>query len=584
MENDTDQSRQASPQRTVYIDLSDFFEYFKAGNSHVTGIQKVVLSLAKAQYRHEVDIVCFVFNFENNTLQELSEPALSRFFACVDRSNASEIVIRRILKELLSSQKELSPRAGDTILLAGCFWIYPHYDILIRCRLAGVRIVGYIHDLIQINQRHFVHADATYRYVVHFSDLIQICDTIFANSAFVAREAEAFIAGRLGWRVPLGVVRLAVDAAIRMVAPSVSRTVAPNAGREFVLYVSTIEIRKNHKLLLDVWKRLAAGNSDVPDLVFAGKWGWMVDDLRCRIERDRPEQPWLVINNRASDAALNELYRNSLFTIFPSLAEGWGIPVGESLANGTPCLASDACSIPEVGGRLVRYFDATDLDQATATVSAVLADRSALAAWRQEIARTFVPRTWSDFSEDLLTRIHDVPDNGGPRTPSRFPLNAGQVLLCGAHDIEEAFDAGRSFQTLRMARVSGWSHPERDGIWASEGTARLRFQSILAPGTPVTIQLIARVSDPNVTIRAEVDGQRVSVDRAEPWNDVLTVVGLVSEDGTLDIALTIACRTPWRSERACGRLCLKALTYIDAADIVARVNLFESLHPAFASA
>ena len=70
----------------------------------------------------------------------------------------------------------------------------------------------------------------------------------------------------------------------------------------------------------------------------------------------------IAVAETPSDAELAFLYRNCRFTVFPSLYEGWGLPIGESLWFGKLCIASKTSSMPEVGGDLVDYVDPKDAD------------------------------------------------------------------------------------------------------------------------------------------------------------------------------------------------------------------------------
>jgi glycosyltransferase involved in cell wall biosynthesis len=131
-----------------------------------------------------------------------------------------------------------------------------------------------------------------------------------------------------------------------------------------VLFVSTIEIRKNHRLLVRVWRRLIArhGTEAVPALIFAGQIGWMVDDLLADLAESGHLGGKIEHRPGLSDEELDEAYRSCLFTVFPSFCEGWGLPIAESLAHGKFCVASNRTSIPEVGGDLIDYFDPSDDD------------------------------------------------------------------------------------------------------------------------------------------------------------------------------------------------------------------------------
>src|SRR5437660_11261798 len=127
----------------------------------------------------------------------------------------------------------------------------------------------------------------------------------------------------------------------------------------YVLYVSTIEHRKNHRLLVRVWQRLLErhGANLVPNLIFAGKIGWLVEDLLADLEASNYLNGKIILLRSLSDAQLHEAYSSCLFTVFPSLCEGWGCPVAESLAHGKFCVASNHTAIPEAGGNLIDYFD-----------------------------------------------------------------------------------------------------------------------------------------------------------------------------------------------------------------------------------
>ena len=90
---------------------------------------------------------------------------------------------------------------------------------------------------------------------------------------------------------------------------------------------------------------------------------------------------------------------------FPSLFEGWGLPVTESLAAGKPCLSSDAAALPEAGGALGRYFDPLNVAGAHRAVAAVLDDRAGLADWEARVRREFRPTAWAETAGAVLARL-----------------------------------------------------------------------------------------------------------------------------------------------------------------------------------
>jgi glycosyltransferase involved in cell wall biosynthesis len=134
---------------------------------------------------------------------------------------------------------------------------------------------------------------------------------------------------------------------------------------------------KNQILLLKVWARLMQTYGErTPYLILVGKYfepssiESNIDVVTLRWKRkDR-----IVHLDDVSDDELAALYQECIFTVFPSLAEGWGLPVAESLAAGKLCLASNATAIPEVGGSLLEYFDPTDAGECYRKVELYLFD------------------------------------------------------------------------------------------------------------------------------------------------------------------------------------------------------------------
>jgi glycosyltransferase involved in cell wall biosynthesis len=174
-------------------------------------------------------------------------------------------------------------------------------------------------------------------------------------------------------------------------------------------------------LLFRVWQRLLEElpKDEVPALVFAGKPGGLSHDLIAQLHNADFLDGKIVLIQDASDADLTALYRGCLFTLFPSLYEGWGLPVTESLSFGKPCLAGNGTSLPEAGGDLARYFDAEDLRDATRVIRATIEDRAGLAAWEAEVRARFRPVPWSASAAALLPMLLSPGDEAAERGASK---------------------------------------------------------------------------------------------------------------------------------------------------------------------
>lgn len=119
--------------------------------------------------------------------------------------------------------------------------------------------------------------------------------------------------------------------------------------------VGTIEPRKNHQWLVSAFERYWA-EGGCGRLVLAGRAGWYCDDIRQRIVTHPRLGRQLFWYQDASDDEITYLYRRSRALVYPSIAEGFGLPIAEALLQGTRVLASDIVVHREVGGQHATYF------------------------------------------------------------------------------------------------------------------------------------------------------------------------------------------------------------------------------------
>jgi glycosyltransferase involved in cell wall biosynthesis len=172
--------------------------------------------------------------------------------------------------------------------------------------------------------------------------------------------------------------------------------------------VSTVEARKNHVLAFRAWRRLLQElpPDQVPALVFAGRIGWMVDDLMRQIDNAGHINGKLAIVENPDDATLAALYAGARFTLFPSLYEGWGLPVSESLSFGKVCLASSAAAIPEAGGEFCLYHDPDSVTEATALYRRAITEPGLIETLEARIRREYNPVSWSSTARAVLEALN----------------------------------------------------------------------------------------------------------------------------------------------------------------------------------
>lgn len=169
----------------------------------------------------------------------------------------------------------------------------------------------------------------------------------------------------------------------------------------FILCVGTIEVRKNGIALLKAWQELEKQlGKKLPQLVFAGKYGWKIDDFLDLIKDSPVLKSKVTIIASPSDQDLAHLYQQSLFTIYPSLYEGWGLPVGESAWFGRHTITSTMTSMPEVCGDLVDYVDPNSIDDICTKVRYAV-ENPEYVEQRVRAVQGSKLRTWDDVAEDI---------------------------------------------------------------------------------------------------------------------------------------------------------------------------------------
>lgn len=306
--------------------------------------------------------------------------------------------------------RALSAREGDVVAVLGAMWNQDaHLEELASLRDGGVRLVVLIHDLIPLVAPHFVAGRHDEFFEQALGAVADMADLLLCNSEATRNDLAAFL-DRRGKKVATAVTPLAhefghdappTENPIR----AVSRDLAAELVRPFVLCVGTVDPRKNILGLFQVWASIAAElDLAAPRLVIAGRAGWLSERVMSSIRGSGFLNGKIHVEEKVSDEDLRYLYQNCLFTVFPSFIEGWGLPIGESLWNGKFCCASRSSSMPEVGGDLVDYFDPYDLEDMKKIILRPIVDRDYLRARETRIRQARL-RSWDDVVGDVYSAI-----------------------------------------------------------------------------------------------------------------------------------------------------------------------------------
>lgn len=307
----------------------------------------------------------------------------------------------------------IQPRADDLFFSIGLQWHHGAIHAYRLKRRTGVRVVEACYDTIPIDFPEYA-GSAKQPFAEHFTCIAHTADLVFAISDTSNADLRAFYR-RVGLeRVPpIRTVHLATpatheNAAVDALDPDERAALARLQG-DYVLYVSTFETRKNHRMLLQVWKELHRTRGEhCPLLVIVGMFGWGVNDLWAEMQAS---DVWaagrIVLLHHVSDALLAHLYRGCAFTVFPSVYEGWGLAATESLAYGKLAITSDAPALREATQGLCPAIHPFDYPRWLAEIGRWLDEPAARAGAEARIRATYVPRHWQDFSAGLLAAARE---------------------------------------------------------------------------------------------------------------------------------------------------------------------------------
>ena len=262
-----------------------------------------------------------------------------------------------------------------------------------------------IHDVIPVEYPEFFPAGARARHLRRLQTVSEIASLVVVNSKFTARVLGDLLREQ-GLRVPpIGVSPLGVD---RWFLEPASLA-PPRASHPYVVFVGTIEPRKNLVFLLAVWRRLVERNgTKTPRLVIAGKRGWEYENVKDLLERSHTLAPYVVEISDLSDSGLASTVAGAECLVAPSVVEGFSLPVVEALSLGVPVLASDIEVHREVAQGCATLLDPLDGPAWVRTIEAFCDRSSSVRAEAADLARNYRPTTWPQHVTNAIEMIMSV--------------------------------------------------------------------------------------------------------------------------------------------------------------------------------
>jgi glycosyltransferase involved in cell wall biosynthesis len=263
-------------------------------------------------------------------------------------------------------------------------------------RRPDVRPVFFIHDLLPLDYPEFFPPNYRELTERRLSTIAQYGTGFITSSKIVRDRLVEMLEQRERPKPPIHV------AALPSLLPSVKRT--PSAGRPcqpYFVIVGTIEPRKNHLLLLNLWRDIACGAASSPKLIAIGARGWENEQVCDMFERCAAIRPHVMKVERLYPAALGQLLADAQALLMPSFDEGYGLPVVEALTLGTPVIASDIPVFREITQNCAILLSPLNGQNWRDTILAFSKPQSAaLNAARAKVAQFSAPN-WDDYFEGV---------------------------------------------------------------------------------------------------------------------------------------------------------------------------------------
>lgn len=315
---------------------------------------------------------------------------------------------------------------ADCILVsAGNDWSYKNIDSIAALKArCGFRYVILCHDLILIQFPELVGTRASELVRKYWETAFCIADLVICASRKVEDDVRAFCQASA---LPLGstaLVRLGADpAAFHSAAES---PLPAGVERErYILFVSSLDARKGHDLLIRVWNKLV--EEGVPQaygfkLVFVGEFLFNAMHLKDRLVENAAGGTLLHFSG-VEDSKLAALYRSAAFCVFPSRYEGFGLPVVEAFSFGKAVIASTGGSIPEIVAGLSPCLDPDDDQAWYAEIKRWIAEPGCRAYFENKIRSEFRMLTWQEAGQRFFDVISAWGSGRSNRPTTALPLN-----------------------------------------------------------------------------------------------------------------------------------------------------------------
>lgn len=466
-------SAEQSTMTTVYFDVTELLVFLNT-SPIVTGIQRVQVEaiLARDSERHpERPIKCIIFG-PDQIWRTLPDGQFAHLISRAEQGIADWQAWITRFSRTLSAAEPVVFSAGDVIYFLGTTW-HTHglYESLCGLSRDGVKCIFYLHDIIAIKHPEYVWQSFETTFSYNLYAISKVADAIICNSEATRRDFLELS----GYDRLVKVVNLAAQPKFALANPAKHRPATLSRyeleRHNYVLMVGTVEPRKNHIAVANVWNDLSKRFGDAcPTLVIAGRVGWNAEGICQQLELMNRSGKILHLQS-LEDNELGHLYHNCMFTLYASRYEGWGLPVTESLAFGKLCVCANNSSLTEAGQGLAIHFDERSERELLDILTRLIQQPHMVHEQEQRIRNKATFKTW----QTIVHEIHEVGKTLQPSpddiTPEIAPASS---YWFGRGKQPNAFSGEMPGEFLRTGQ--GWHFAEENVSWSTGGKSGLTFR------------------------------------------------------------------------------------------------------------
>jgi len=514
------------------------------------------------------------------------------------------------LDSVLASRQYFSFTRGSVLLNLGTSWWLQNYFLNVRLAksLYGIKYVPFVHDFIPVMAPEHCVSELRQDFITWAIGAFDHADFFLVNSKATLADLHA-VGRKLGYG-PRNAAVITLDADFR-------KTLSPEAIAEeigdpidylrsigleknkYVLFVSTIESRKNHLAAFSVWLKLIKkrGIRDVPKLVCVGNPGWLNDSAYAKLNASELLLDHVLMLSKISDAALAVLYENCVCTLYPSSYEGWGLPVTEALCYGKVPVISNISSLPEAGGPFAEYFEAESEKDLLEAIERVVYDEKFRARRELKIIAEFRPRGWDVIIAQIVAQLRDWAKPSAQQPPPEHPriaasygiwpveAEAGILHMLSSNSSNTLWAGLKSGEIYRNG--PGWWWPEHWGCWIKNtGPAQVAFVLKGVTGSPLQVYVgVKGVQGKSSRCTVKCEGARTVTTPLGPEQErVVSLLLAPSQEAERLVVITISCDATADFRSSTGgvdfRSCGVGVRWFYACredDVLARLQMIEAI-------